>query len=70
MKRKDFRTLVNSEYCEQNHEYDKQHDDHFWLGLVMEELGEAAQNINKGEPALNELVQVVALIESWIENRE
>ena len=70
MKRKDFRTLVDSEYAEQDHEWDFQHDDHYWLGLIVEELGEVAQNINKGESASDELVQVAALIESWMENRE
>ena len=70
MKRKDFRELVNAEYCKQPHTCDDQHSNHVWLGLIIEEIGEVAQSINKGEPALNELVQVVALIESWIENRE
>ena len=69
MEREDFRELVNTEYCEQDHEWDFQHDDHYWLGLVIEEIGEVAQSINKGGSALDELVQVSALIESWMENR-
>ena len=68
MRRKDFRTLVNREYSDQDHEFDSQHEHHYWLGLVMEEVGEAAQNLNKGQSPLKELVQVAALIESWIEN--
>ena len=55
---------MNSEYCKQNHELDSEHDDHYWLGLVVEEIGEAAQEINKGKSPLHELVQIVALIES------
>ena len=70
MHRKDFRTLVNSEYSKQNHELDSEHDDRYWFGLVVEEIGEAAKDINKGKSPLHELVQTVALIESWIENRD
>ena len=69
MERKDFRDLVNAEYAKQNHEYDAQHDDHYWLGLVMEELGEAAENCNQGKSPIEELVQLATLIESWVENR-
>lgn len=67
MLRKEFRTLVNREYCEQNHEFDNQHDAHYWLGLVIEELGEAAQCLNDRKSPVPELVQVVALIEAWVE---
>lgn len=68
MQRREFRELVNREYAEQNHEFDSQHAHHYWLGLVMEELGEVSECLNKGKTPLLELVQVATLIESWIEN--
>lgn len=68
MHRKDFRALVNSEYCKQTRESDKEKHHYDWLGLVMEELGEAAQCVNRGRCPLDELVQVATLIEAWAEN--
>ena len=62
--------IDNNRNCGKRYPFDFEHDDHFWLGLVIEEIGEVAQSVNKGKPTpVHELVQIVALIESWVENR-
>ena len=65
-----FRELVDAEYEKQDHRYDALHCDHFWLGLIVEEVGEVAQAVNKGDKTpIDELVQISALIESWVKMR-
>jgi NTP pyrophosphatase (non-canonical NTP hydrolase) len=56
------RRLQDTKWGEQNH------DDGYWLAILTEELGEAAQSICKRDSNLrNELVQVVAVAIAWIE---
>ena len=70
MNHRDFRELVDIEYWKNQeiHGYDSEHTPHYWLGLVMEELGEVAQAINEGKSPILELTHVIAVIEAWADN--
>lgn len=70
MERKDFRERVDNEYADQRRESDSVKPDWIWLNLILEELGEVAQDVNNDRSPLHELVQVVTLIEAWVEHRE
>ena len=48
---------------------EQNHDDLYWLGIIMEELGEAAKAIIEGDHARihKELVQTTAVGLAWLE---
>ena len=66
MNRQDFHDLIQREHHSQRRDSDKYKHDYEWLGLVMEEVGEVAECINKDRCPIAELVQVAALIEAWV----
>ena len=45
------------------------HDDFYWLGIVVEELGEVSKELIEGNPSemRKELVQLAACCVSWLE---
>lgn len=56
------RTRQDEKWGEQNH------DDLYWLGILMEEVGELAQGIIEGSPNYRkELVQIAAVAVAWAE---
>ena len=68
-----FRNAVSEERQRQLEKWGEQfHDDLKWLAILLEEVGEVAKAIleNDGEQSIEELVQVVAVIETWIESLE
>ena len=72
MNHSDFRELVDAEYCKQQaiHQHDSEHTPHVWLGLLLEEVGEVAQAVNKGENPIPELTHVATIIEAWVDNTQ
>lgn len=49
------------------------HEDSYWLGILMEEVGEVAKEITEGagpEAVRRELVQVAAVTIAWLESRD
>ena len=72
MNHSDFRGLVDAEYWKNQeiHGYDSQHTPHFWLGLVIKQIGEVAHAINTEQDPIPELTQVCAVIEAWADNTQ
>ena len=69
MTHKEYQERITDEIKYQDLKWGKQdHDDNKWLAILMEEVGEAAQAINQGDTtkAKIELIQVAAVIESWL----
>ena len=61
---------VSAERIRQDKKWGEQnHSDLYWLGILMEEVGEVAKALieNKPDEAQNELVQVAAVAVSWLE---
>lgn len=49
---------------------EQNHGDLYWLGILIEEVGEAAKNIIEHKPAeltRTELIQCAAVVVAWIE---
>ena len=66
---KEYRERIMDEIKYQDYKWGKQdHSDNKWLVILMEEVGETAQAINQGDTtkAKTELIQVAAVIESWL----
>ena len=64
--------LVRTERMQQDSKWGEQnHPDLYWLGILMEEVGEASRAIIEGrgweEKRDNELIQVAAVAVAWIE---
>ena len=66
---KDFRNKVTEERARQTHIWGEQkHDNSMWYLILSEEIGEVAKAILEGKNGEleSELVQVVAVIETWM----
>lgn len=69
--------LIAKERAEQDIKHpDTDHTDQIWLSILVEEVGELAQEINEvhfnNKPSvdlLNELIQVAAVAKRWLECR-
>ena len=48
---------------------EQNHDDRIWLAILVEEVGEVANDINERSKKLREeLIQVAAVAVSWVES--
>lgn len=68
-----FRFLIDQERASQLRIWGEQHhSDDKWISILLEELGEAAKaNNEKNDPELiMEIVQVAAVIETWVTSRD
>ena len=66
-----FRNQVAAERQRQLEKWGQQfHDNPIWLAILTEEVGEVAKAIleNDGDQCMDELVQIVAVIETWVES--
>lgn len=64
-----FRQAVVAEKFRQLNQWGAQvHDDDRWFAIMAEEVGEVAKAVVQGKPdeMIEELVQVVAVAETWI----
>lgn len=68
MNKESFYGMVDAEHEKQKRDGDRDKHDYEWLGLVMEEVGEVAECVNKGECPISELVDVAVLLEAWVVN--
>ena len=73
MTTKEFRKAVKRERERQLEKWgDQVYNDYVWLGIAVEELGEAVQAINETcqeDDILKELVQTAAVLEAWATGR-
>jgi hypothetical protein len=61
---------IQAERARQDKKWGSQnHDDLYWLGILMEEVGEVAQHVIEGRDPYNnhELVEVAAVAVAWLE---
>ena len=61
---------IMCERARQDEKWGKQnHQDLYWLGILVEEVGEVAKELIEGRPhkARNELVQTAAVCLAWLE---
>lgn len=68
-----FRTAVSKERERQLDKWGQQsHDAPIWFAILSEEVGEVAKAIleNNADECMDELVQIVAVIETWVESLE
>ena len=68
-----FRKAVREERQRQLDKWGQQfHDAPIWFTILSEEVGEVAKAIleNDSDECMNELVQIVAVIETWVESLE
>lgn len=65
-----FRQLVDEEKKTQNMKWGHQYHDHYtWYTIMMEEVGELAKCFNDNKSVadmVGELVQIVAVVEQWV----
>ena len=70
----DCKILIKAERQRQDEKWGVQnHDNKTWLTILMEEVGEAAQETLRDDPELvmllvEEIVQVAAVAEAWLES--
>lgn len=57
----DERARQNAKWGEQNH------TDLRWLGILMEEVGEVAEDVNEDRVPLIELIHAAAVCVAWVE---
>ena len=70
MRRYDVLSNIDDECLRQTEKWGEQsHFDHVWLSILLEEIGEAAKNINEGKSKSEidfELNQCAAVLVSWL----
>jgi hypothetical protein len=64
----DILLVVASERARQDAKWGEQnHDDLYWLGILMEEVGEAAKDVIENRSPHKELIEVAAVAVAWVE---